>query len=205
MDLRAELVWAGNEMVRRGLTIYTAGNISVRTQDGKGFYIKPSSVRYADICPQDLVTVDWEGHPISGTRPPSIEHNLHRLIYLARPDAIAIAHTHSTYATTLSASNMRCGIPATLGEIAHYIGGPVPLAEYGPPGSIELAHNVVQCLGLHNNGILLKNHGALAVGKDLQQALDFAEIIEKGAEGFILVQILGGYDTDPASYRPESQ
>jgi L-fuculose-phosphate aldolase len=204
MDLRTELVWAGNEMVRRGLTIYTAGNISVRTQDGKGFYIKPSSTRYADIRPQDLVMIDWEGQPISGTLPPSIEHNMHRLIYLARPDAIAIAHTHSTYATTLSASKMRCGIPATLGEIAHYVGGPVPLAEYGPPGSIELAHNAVRCLGPHNNGILLKNHGALAVGKDLQQALDFAEIIEMGAEGFILVQTLGGYDTDPASYSPES-
>ena len=113
-------------MVRRGLTVYTAGNISVRTQDGKGFYIKPSSVRYSDIRPQDLVTVDWEGNPISGTRPPSIEHNLHRLIYLARPDAIAIAHTHSTYATTLSASNMRCGIPATLGESARSSGSKAP-------------------------------------------------------------------------------
>jgi L-fuculose-phosphate aldolase len=205
MDLRAELVWAGNEMVRRGLTVYTAGNISVRTQDGQGFYIKPSSMRYADIHPQDLVKVDWEGNPVSGTRPPSMEHNLHRLIYLARSDAMAIAHTHSTHATALSASTMRCGIPATLGEIAHYIGGPVPLAEYAPPGSIELAHNVVRCLGPHSNGILLKNHGALAVGKDLQQALDFAEIIEKGAEGLILVQILGGYDTDPASYRMENR
>jgi len=205
MNRREQLVWAGNEMVRRGLTFYTAGNISVRTEDGKGFYIKPSSTHYEDIQPQDLVAVDWEGNVISGDKPPSIEHNMHRAVYLARPDAIAIVHSHSPYAITLSASKMRCGVPATLGEVAHYLGGAVPLAEYAPPGTVELAEKVVRCLGPDNNGVLLKNHGALAVGKDLRQALDYAEIIEKGAEGFILVQILGGYDTEPETYRQDVQ
>ena len=203
MDRRAELVWAGNEMVRRGLTVYTAGNISVRTEDDTGFYIKPSSTHYADIQPEDVVQIDWEGTPVPGSRPPSIEHNMHRLIYLARPDAIAVVHTHSSYATTLASSKQRCGIPATLGEVLYYLGGPVPLAEYAPSGSFELAQNAVRCLGSERSGILLKNHGALAVGKDLRQALDFAEIIEKAAESFILVQLLGGYDTDPESYRIE--
>ena len=96
---------------------------------------------------------------------------------------------------------MRCGIPAALGEIAGYLGGPIPLAEYGPFGSMELAHNAVQCLGKQSKGILLKNHGALAIGRDLRQALDFAEIIEKGAESLILVQLLGGFDTEPETYR----
>jgi ribulose-5-phosphate 4-epimerase/fuculose-1-phosphate aldolase len=201
MDLREELVWAGNEMVRRGLTVYTAGNISVRTQDGTGFYIKPSSQRYCDIHPADLVMIDWEGTPVSGSRPPSIEHHMHRLIYLARPDAQAIVHTHSRYATTLATSAMRCGIPAALGEIIYYLGGPIPLAEYAPSGSMQLAQNAVRCLGPRNNGILLKNHGALAIGQDLRQAIDFAEIIERGAESFVLAQLLGGYDQDPESYR----
>lgn len=200
MDRREQLVWAGNEMVRRGLTIYTAGNVSVRSTDGAGFYIKPSSVRYPDIHVEDLVLVDWEGNPLSGTRPPSIEHNMHRLVYLARPDAIAIVHSHSLYATTLSASKLHCGIPATLGEIAHYIGGPIRLAEYGPPGSMDLAQSVVRFLGQETHGVLLKNHGALAVGRDLPQALDFAELIEMGARSYILVQLLGGYDEHPESY-----
>ncbi len=203
MDLREQLVWAGNEMVRRALTVYTAGNVSVRAEDGHGFYIKPSSTPYADIRPEDLVLVDWESHSIAGSRPPSIEHNMHRAVYLARPDAVAIVHSHSPYATTLSASKMRCGIPAVLGEVAHYLRGPVPLAEYAPAGSADLARNVVRCLGQHHNGVLLKNHGALALGKDLRQALDFAEIIEKGAQSLILVQVLGGYDTEPESYRVE--
>jgi L-fuculose-phosphate aldolase len=200
MDRREQLVWAGNEMVRRGLTVYTAGNVSIRSTDGTGFYIKPSSVRYADIRPEDLVLVDWEGNPLSGARPPSIEHNLHRLVYLARPDAIAIVHSHSLYATTLSASKLRCGIPATLGEIAHYLGGPIRLAEFGPPGSMDLAQSVVRSLGRETHGVLLKNHGALAVGKDLAQALDFAQLIEMGAQSYILVQFLGGYDEYPESY-----
>jgi L-fuculose-phosphate aldolase len=200
MDRREQLVWAGNEMVRRGLTVYTAGNVSVRSEDGAGFYIKPSSVRYADIGPEDLVLVDWKGNPISGSRPPSIEHNMHRLVYVERPDAMAIVHSHSLYATTLSASKLHCGIPATLGEIAHYLGGPILLAEHGPPGSMALAQNVVRCLGRETRGVLLKNHGALAVGKDLGQALDFAELLEMGAQSYLLVQLFGGYDEHPESY-----
>ncbi len=200
MDRREQLVWAGNEMARRGLTVYTAGNVSVRSEDGAGFYIKPSGVRYADIRPEDLVLVDWEGNPISGARPPSIEHHMHRLVYLARPDATAIVHSHSLYATTLSASKLRCGIPATLGEIAHYLSGPIRLAEYGSHGSMELAQSVVRCLGKETRGVLLKNHGALVVGRDLAQALDFAELIEMGAQSYILVQLLGGYDEHPESY-----
>jgi L-fuculose-phosphate aldolase len=204
MDRRKQLVWAGNEMVRRGLTVYTAGNVSIRSEDGTGFYVKPSGVLYADIRPEDLVLVDWEGNPVSGTRPPSIEHNIHRLVYLARPDAVAIVHSHSLYATTLSASKLHRGIPSILGEIAHYLSGPILLAEYGPPGSMELAQNVVHCLGKETRGVLLKNHGALAVGKDLAQALDFAELIEMGAQSYILVQLLGGYDEHPESHRLNS-
>jgi L-fuculose-phosphate aldolase len=205
MDLRAELVWAGNELLRRGLTVYTAGNVSVRTEEGGGFYIKPSGLPYPDIRPEDLVVVDWEGKVLSGTRRPSSEHNMHRLLYLARPDISAIAHTHSQYATTLASSVMRCGVPPVLGEVYSYLGGAIDLAEYAPSGSLELARKAVECLGVERHGILLKNHGAIAVGKDLRQALDFAEIIERSAESYILVQLLGGYDRDPDSYRRESQ
>ncbi len=202
MDLRQELVWAGNELLRRGLTVYTAGNISVRTGDGGGFYIKPSSTPYPEIRPESLVVVDWEGRVVEGGTP-SIEHNLHRLVYLARPDIKAIVHTHSQYATTLASIKLRQGIPATLGEVAHYIGGSIDLAAYGPAGSIELAHNAVDCLGKTRRGILLKNHGALAGGKNLSQALDLAELIERSAHSMILAHLLGGYDTNPETYRPE--
>jgi L-fuculose-phosphate aldolase len=201
MNLREELVWAGVELLRRGLTVYTAGNVSVRTEDNHGFYIKPSGLPYPQIRPEDLVVVDWEGTVIEGTRPPSVEHNLHRMIYLSRPDVSATVHSHSQYATTLAASRMRCGIPALLDEVAVYLGGPIQLADYAPAGSPELAHNVVRCLGQERHGVLLKNHGAVAVGANLGQALDFAEIIEKSAESFILVQLIGGYDDQPESYR----
>lgn len=202
MDRREELVWAGNELLRRGLTVYTAGNVSVRAEDGRGFYIKPSSTPYPDITPENLVLMDWEGNVIQGGKP-SIEHNLHRLVYLARPDIQAVVHTHSQYATILASSVLRQGIPAFLGEVAHYIGGPIDLAAYAPPGTLELAQNVVQCLGAHKHGVLLKNHGALAVGKNLPQALDFAELIERSAQSVIFAHLLGGYDLHPETYRPE--
>lgn len=200
MSLREDLVWAGQELLRRDLTVYTAGNISVRNEDNSGFYIKPSSLPYPDIQPQDLVVIDWEGNVVAGTRRPSIEHNLHRLVFLARPDVSAIVHTHSPHATTVAASQLRTGIPAVLGEVWGYLGGPIELAEYAPAGSEELAQSAVRCLGSERRGILLKNHGALAVGSSLRQALDFAEIIEKSAESLIMVQLLGGYDTEPETY-----
>ncbi len=199
VDLRQELVWAGLELLRRGLTVYTAGNISVRTPDGRGFYIKPSSTPYPDITPESLVLIDWEGHILEGERP-SIEHNMHRLILLARPDVNAVVHTHSQYATTLASSRLRQGIPPTLGEIAYYIGGPVDLAEYAPAGSWELAQNAVRGLGHGRHGVLLKNHGAVAIGKNLAQALDFAQLIEHGAKSLILAHLLGGYDDQPETY-----
>lgn len=202
MGLREELVWAGNELLRRGLTVYTAGNVSVRTEDNAGFYIKPSGLPYPDIQPEDIVVVDWEGNVLSERRQPSVEQNLHRLIYLARPDVSAIVHAHSQYATTLASSNMRCGVPAILGEVSSYLDGSIELARYAPPGSLELAQNAVACLGQRRHGILLKNHGAIAVGKNLSQALDFAEIIERSAEGFMLAQLIGGYDEHPESYHP---
>jgi L-fuculose-phosphate aldolase len=205
MSLREDLVWAGNEMLRRGLTVHTAGNLSVRTEDNSGFYVTPSSLPYPGIQPEDLVTIDWEGHISAGHRTPSIEHDLHRFIYLARLDISAIVHSHSTYATTLAASRIRCGIPPILGEVWGYLKGPVLLAEYAPAGSPELAHSVVRCLGQDRRGALLKNHGAIALGNDLQQALSLAEVIEKAAESFVLAQILGGYDLEPESYRlPQS-
>ena len=201
MNLKEELVWAGNEMIRRGLTVYTTGNISVRTEDGSAFYIKPSNVPYPDIRPEDIVTVDLAGNVVSGTRPPSKEHDLHRLIYVARPDVAAIVHAHSQYATTLATSKLRQGIPPVLAEVRAFLGGSVDLAEYAPAGSWDLAQNVVKALGQEKRGILLKNHGALAAGKDLRQALDFAEVIEMGAQSFILAQLLGGYDEHPETYR----
>ena len=204
MNLGEELVWAGTELLRRGLTVYTAGNISVRNEDNSGFYIKPSSLPYPDIRPEDLVVIDWDGQIMSGSRPPSIEHNLHRRIYLARPDVSAIVHTHSPHATTVAASKRRAGIPPVLGEVWGYLGGPIELAEYGPAGSDALAENAVRCLGSERRGILLKNHGAVAVASSLSQALDFAEIIEKSAESLIMVQLLGGYDTQPETYRADA-
>ena len=204
MNLKEELVWAGNELLRRGLTVYTAGNISVRTGNGQGFYIKPSSLPYPDVRPQDLVAIDWEGTILAGTRPPSSEHNLHRMIYLARHDVAAIVHTHSPYATTLASSKARHGIPAVLGEVASYMGGAINLARYAPSGTLELAQNAVECLGQTRRGILLKNHGALAVGDNLKHALDLAEIIERAAESLILVQLLGGYDQHPETYEPQN-
>jgi L-fuculose-phosphate aldolase len=204
MSRKKELVWAGNELLRRGLTVYTAGNISVRTEDGAGFYIKPSGLPYPDIRPEDLVTVDWEGNVLSGTRPPSIENSMHRLIYLARPDIAAVVHSHSQYATTLAYSVLRCGIPPVLGEVYSYLGGAIDLAEYGPPGSLDLARKAVEGLGPTKYAVLLKNHGAIVGGKDLRQALDFAEVVEKSAESFILARLLGGYDESPETYRRET-
>jgi L-fuculose-phosphate aldolase len=88
--------------------------------------------------------------------------------------------------------------------VGHYIGGAIPLAEYAPAGSLELAQNAVRSLGRKTHGILLKNHGALAIGRDLRQALAFAELIEQSAKSMVVAHLLGGYDDDPASYRIEA-
>ena len=185
---REAIVTMGKELIERKLVAGSWGNISVKIADGV-YAITPSGRGYANQKPEDIVIVDDACKTLDGELTPSSESKLHTAIYNACPEAKAIIHTHSIYASALAA--MRKPVPAIIEDIVQIIGGRVECAEYALPGTQELADNAVKAMN-GRKGVLLANHGAVCWGKDLADALMVCEILEKAAQIAIICQSCGG-------------
>jgi L-fuculose-phosphate aldolase len=176
--IRAEIVRVARLVRERGLAIGTSGNVGARLGDGR-IAITPSTMAYEELTPDDIVVVEPDGSPSEGARRPSSELPLQLALFAARPDARAIVHTHSPFATTFAVA--RRPIPAV-----HYVLAPlvapghdaIRVAGYATFGTDELARNAVEALG-DDHAVLLASHGAIALGSSPGHALDRAERIEE--------------------------
>ncbi|SNR59614.1 class II aldolase/adducin family protein [Halorubrum vacuolatum] len=173
-DAREAVKRYGREMLEKGLTKATGGNVSRRTGP-EGFAISPSGVPYPEIEPEDVPILDLDGDVVHDGKKPSNEVDMHRLVYAARDDVGGIVHTHSPYASTFASLNDPI-------RPSHYliafIGDKVPVAEYVTYGTEALGRKAVAALGEEYNACLLANHGVLAVGDTLGSALETAEMVE---------------------------
>ena len=185
---REAIVAMGKELIERKLVAGSWGNISVKIADGV-YAVTPSGRGYANQEPKDIVIIDNACSTLDGELTPSSESKLHTAIYSACPEAKAIIHTHSIYASALAA--MRKPVPAIIEDIVQIIGGRVNCAEYALPGTQELADNAVAALN-GRKAVLLANHGAVCWGKSLEDALIVSEILEKAAQIAIICQSCGG-------------
>ena len=185
---RESIVAMGKELIERKLVAGSWGNISVKLVNGI-YAVTPSGRGYANQKPKDIVIIDDVCSTLDGELTPSSESKLHTAIYNACPEAKAIIHTHSIYASALAA--MRKPVPAIIEDIVQIIGGRVNCAEYALPGTQELADNAVAALN-GRKGVLLANHGAVCWGKSLKDALIVCEILEKAAQIAIICQSCGG-------------
>ena len=158
----------------------TWGNISLKTKDG--IIITPSGLPYSTLTIDDLCLIDFDGNLLKGSRKPSSEKLVHINIYKNRSDVSSIIHTHSTFATVASITLNE--LPPIVEDAVMALGSPIKVAEYGFPGSLELAKNTVKALG-NKNGVILKNHGQVTVGKDLDDGFLNAILLEKLAELYI--------------------
>jgi len=186
--LKMEIVEAGMRMLHKGLVIGASGNISIRISGEDKIVITPSQIKYDKIGVNDIVVVDFKKNVLEGDRSPSVETGMHIGVYETRPDVGAIVHTHSVYASAIASLGKT--IPPFLDDIVLMLGGEIEVAEYGMPGSKELAENAVRALG-KKNAVLLANHGSLSCGKDLEGAFVNAELVERVAKIFILSSLLG--------------
>lgn len=187
IEMRKEIIKTGILLSEKGLIQGTGGNISFRTE--KGIFITPSGMDYRALVPEDLVLLDPEGNVIEGERKPSIEKEMHMKVYKSRKDINAVIHTHSVYATALAAARQPL-CPITDNQVALF-GGTVPVADYAPIGTEELAQNAACSLN-EGSAVLLSNHGALCVGKDLGEALTKCEMLEVFSKIYILAKAAGG-------------
>ena len=158
----------------------SGGNISVKLNTQNMMAITPSRRPYQQMSMDDVCVVDDNLKSIEGHLTPSIEATLHLSVYRNRPDVNAVIHTHPVFASILSIINKP--IPALFDEITFEIGSAVEMIPYALSGSAELAQNVISKLGNDCYCYLLQNHGALSIGKDLDQALKNAELMEKVAQ-----------------------
>lgn len=178
---RHRLIDAVRRTVQYDLNRGRAGNVSARL--GDGFMITPSGVAPDALAPADLVFVEFDGTH-DGTdrgRRPSSEWRFHRDIYAARPETRAIVHGHPPFATALACH--RKAIPAFHYMIAVAGGHDIRCAEYATFGTQALSDSVLAALA-ERSACLLANHGAIALGCDLDDALERAVAVEELAEQY---------------------
>ncbi len=174
--LRAELIATARRMTTAGLNKGTAGNLSVRDRDG--FLITPTGMDYETLTPSDLVFMRLDGSfdgANKDSRKPSSEWRFHRDIYAARPEAGAVLHAHSPFATSLAC--LRRDIPPFHYMIARFGGDTLRCADYATFGTQALSDNALAAMQ-GRTACLLANHGMLLFGRDLKQALDLGVELE---------------------------
>ena len=161
-----------------GLNQGTSGNASIRY--GDGFLVTPSGMPLNDMNPSSMVQMNMRGEATSIGKPSS-EWRFHRDIYQARPEVGAVIHTHSMFATTLAC--LRKDIPPFHYMIAIAGGDNIRCADYALFGTQALSDHAIEALK-DRRACLLANHGMIAVGKSLQQALDIAIEVETLCEQY---------------------
>lgn len=183
--LRTELVESCRNMNGLGINKGTAGNISVRHDEG--FLISPTGVPYDDLTADQVVFMSWDGQ-FTGNVFPSSEWRFHRDILRARADLNAVVHTHSTHATAVSILGR--DIPAIHYAIAATGSGTIRCAPYEIFGSQELADRVVAALD-GSRACLMAHHGVIAAHASIRAALSLAVTVEELAQQYLLCLPLG--------------
>lgn len=173
-------------MNRRGINVNKSGNVSARF--GGSFLITPTGVPYETLEPEDIVGVDLATGAFEGKLAPSSEWEMHAEVYRARPDAGAVVHTHSCFATALACQGMP--IPAFHYMVAAAGGASIDVVPYETFGTTALARAAAAGLR-ERNACLLEHHGVLALGKNLDRALTLAAEVENLAHQYWAVRSLG--------------
>jgi len=187
--LREQVLEANLELVRRGLVLYTFGNVSGISREQGLVVIKPSGVPYEDMKPEHLVVTDLAGKMVEGTLRPSSDLPTHLVLYQAFSGTGGVAHTHSEYATAWAQA--RRPIPCFGTTHADYFHGPVPVTDVMPDHEIETeyelntGHAIVRAFQKIDSAaipaVLVANHGPFCWGTDAGTAAHNAVILESVA------------------------
>lgn len=184
-DARDALCAAYRQLEARGLTSGTAGNISVRYDEG--MIISPAGASASKIAPEQFVNTTLDG-AVHGEGSKSSEWAMHAEIYKRKPEALAVVHAHPDACVALSCQ--RRAIPPFHYMIAAFGGEDIPCARYATFGSVELARATVDALE-HRTACLLANHGMICFARTLEIAIANALKLETLARQY-LMSLQGG-------------
>jgi L-fuculose-phosphate aldolase len=186
--IRQQIIEGGMRLVKEGLVARTWGNLSIRV-DETHMLITPSGRSYKDLTPEDIVLVNYHTSKHEGTIKPSSEKELHCEIYRTRKKIHAVIHTHQMNASTVAAAHRE--VPPILDDMAQIIGPSVRVADYALPSTKKITKKTVRALK-GRNAALMANHGAVCVGRDLEEAFVVCQVLEKACKAFIEAEFLGG-------------
>ena len=188
--LREEVCKANKLLPHYGLVTFTWGNVSAIDREKKLFVIKPSGVDYEDLTPENMVIVNLEGEVVEGDYNPSSDTPTHMELYKAFPEVGGIVHTHSTWATSWAQAGR--SIPCYGTTHADYFYGEIPcvrnLTKEEIDEAYELNTGILIAEYFKNKdyvampGVLCKNHGPFAWGKDPFEAVHNAVVLEEVAK-----------------------
>lgn len=185
--LAAEMAACCRHLSQRGLIAGRDGNLSARAGKDR-VLVTPSGGLKHRLRPADMVEVDLAGRRRGGRRNPTSELDLHLRILRLRGDVGAVVHAHPPAATAFALAGE--GLASfSLPELILLVGR-VPLVPFGMPGTRELGEQVEACLGGHA-ALLLANHGAVTLGRSLEEAWIRMETIEHSARILLGARLLG--------------
>ncbi len=190
-DLRERLAKVGRQIFAEGLTHGASGNISARIPGTNRCVIKPSGYSFGDLEPQHFIVVDIDTRKvIEGKEKPSIETPFHTRLYKQWPEAGGVVHVHPHYSTILSIIGQEIvpmGIEITE---APALAKGIPVAKFAPPGTDELADNLVEAMADHV-AALMPHHGITTIGKTIEEATKNAAMVEFLAKMHYEVMLVG--------------
>ena len=198
-ELKEKVYRANIDLVKHGLVIFTWGNVSGIDREKGLMVIKPSGVEYDVMTPDDMVVVDLKtGEKVEGRLKPSSDTPTHLALYRAWPEIGGVVHTHSTYATAWSQAGI--DLPNIGTTHADYFHKAIPCTpdmtedEVKNDYELETGNVIIRRFEgmnpMHTPGVLVKNHGPFAWGKDPHNAVHNAVVMEQVAKmAFIAYQV----------------
>jgi L-fuculose-phosphate aldolase len=187
--LRLEVVNGAKKIFQKGLVQAGEGNVSFRIPNKEELLITPTFNTYEDLEKSDIVHMDFDGRVKKEGKLPSTEYKLHIAVYRLRPKVMSVIHTHSPYATMMSAARKK--IPVLIEEQVIFLGGYIDVSEFTSAHTEEFSENAIKALGTRN-GTLMANHGVLVCGRTIKHAVKMAELVEKLAWIHYGATLMGG-------------
>lgn len=186
-DLKERVYEANMELPRRGLVLYTFGNVSGIDRARGMVAIKPSGVSYDELTAEMIVVVDLENRPVEGSMRPSSDTKTHTHLYRAYPELGGVVHTHSTHATAWAQAGR--DLPCLGTTHADYLAGPVPCTavlrdeqiqgDYEEETGVQIVERLRGLSPAEVQMVLVAGHGPFTWGATPEKAVFNSVVLEE--------------------------
>ena len=185
--IKQEILKYGKLVGDKGFSPGLSGNISHRV--GDMIIITSSGSANGFLEYDDLITIDFDGNVVDGSKKPSSEKKLHIEFYKQREDINAIIHVHPVFLSSFAAARKALDEPVLAENVFYF--GQIPLAEYALPSSDDLVDKTALYFKDYN-AVLMANHGVIVGDVDFKQAYLKLELAETYAQVVLNAKLLGG-------------